>query len=123
MTTVEVNPMFGVLDEVAVERLNQNRKWGEQNHHDGVVFLRTRVSRMAYGIESGEYFKRKCARHNEDGDLSWSHVLLEEVAEAMDEAAANRIPELRAELVQVAAVAAAWVEAIDRRACAPVPVA
>lgn len=53
-----------------------------------------------------------CDRAVEAGTVSWRHVLKEEVREAL----AERDPDaLRAELVQVAAVAVRWVEAIDRR--------
>ncbi|MER6951259.1 hypothetical protein ABT294_45315 [Nonomuraea sp. NPDC000554] len=46
------------------------------------------------------------------GELSWRHILHEEVLEAF----AEDDPELlRAELVQVAAVAVKWVQALDRR--------
>jgi hypothetical protein len=45
--------------------------------------------------------------------LKWVDILEEEVAEA---AAESDPAKLRAELVQVAAVAVAWIEAIDRRA-------
>ncbi len=48
-------------------------------------------------------------------DVNWKTILLEEVAEAFAE---NDPATLRRELVQVAAVAAAWIEAIDRRASA-----
>lgn len=105
----------GVLAEVAVERLNQDRRWGEQNHPDRMTMFGTAVSRFAYGIESGEWFKEKLANACERGEPTWDHILLEEVAEAMDECARGDTVALRAELVQVAAVAAAWVEAIDRR--------
>jgi hypothetical protein len=49
----------------------------------------------------------------EAGVVTWRDILHEEVCEAF----AETDPEaLRAELVQVAAVAVKWVEAIDRRA-------
>lgn len=44
---------------------------------------------------------------------AWRHILDEEVAEALAETDPER---LRAELVQVAAVAVQWIEALDRRA-------
>ncbi len=46
------------------------------------------------------------------GEGTWLHVLVEEVGEVSD---ADKPQELRAELIQVAAVAQAWVEAIDCR--------
>jgi malonyl CoA-acyl carrier protein transacylase len=44
--------------------------------------------------------------------VTWEHILTEEHYEAMAEEDPTR---LREELIQVAAVAVAWVEAIDRR--------
>ncbi len=46
------------------------------------------------------------------GYLTWAHILTEEFYEAMAEEDQAR---LRAELIQVAAVAVAWIEQIDRR--------
>lgn len=75
-----------VLAEVAGERARQDAKWGEQNHNDFV-----------YGA-----------------------ILMEEVGEAMQAALWTRFEgkdgDVRAELVQVAAVAVAFIECIDRRA-------
>jgi hypothetical protein len=48
---------------------------------------------------------------NDTGRASWASILVEEVAEAMLETDRQKI---RGELVQVAAVAVKWVEAIDR---------
>ena len=82
-----------VLTQVIVERAQQDAKWGEQNHNDFV---------WAAGL--GEEFGEACqaalkASGDEDGTPRpemWS-------------------PQLRMELIQVAAVAVAWVECIDRR--------
>lgn len=76
-----------VLGEVAEERTRQDGKWGEQNHIDFV----------------------------------WAAILGEEVGEVseavLEQTFSGAPPKhVRDELVQVAAVAVAWVEAIDRRA-------
>ncbi|MFE2941006.1 NUDIX hydrolase [Streptomyces sp. NPDC059255] len=93
-----------VLAEIASERRRQDDKFGEQNHPDGTgqhpEQIDADVARMA------------CQQAADGGYLDWLHILREEVAEALAESDPAR---LRAELVQVAAVAAAWVEAIDRR--------
>ncbi len=93
-----------VLREVNRERTAQNAKWGEQNHPDGTgqypEQIDADVARMA------------CQDAADGGYLDWLHILREEVAEAFAETDPAR---LRAELIQVAAVAAAWIEAIDRR--------
>lgn len=48
----------------------------------------------------------------EDGTITWRQIHLEELAEAFAESDLGR---LRAELIQGAAVAVAWVESIDRQ--------
>jgi len=92
-----------VLAEVAAERRRQDGQWGEQNHPDGTGDAYTDDAALA---------RKECERAADNGDLTWRHILLEEVAEAM----AEREPaDLRRELIQVAAVAVAWAEALDRR--------
>ena len=111
-----------VLCEVAVERERQDRKWGEQNHRGatggegwrGVSGDALREIRRA----NAEQAKRACAEAASDGRLSWRHILREEVDEAVAE---DEGPALRRELLQVAAVAVAWIECIDRRALASAP--
>lgn len=96
-----------ILD-VLNERVRQDAKWGEQNHpsvHKHAA-MELRAQRAAH--------QKLC----NDGDverstLAWDGILLEEVFEAVAEADEARI---REELVQVAAVAVAWIECIDRRA-------
>ena len=55
----------------------------------------------------------KSDRGAEGSASYWVGILMEEVGEAMQAQSASA---LRAELIQVAAVAVSWVEAIDRRA-------
>ena len=52
------------------------------------------------------------------GQCTWLHILREEVFEAFAE---DDPAKLRAELIQVAAVAVQWVEAIDRAEKAQAP--
>jgi hypothetical protein len=89
-----------VLDNIAHERFRQREKWGDQHHPDGTgaPAWRTKASRLQMW--------------NGDTAGTWRDILLEEVYEAMAEASPDR---LRRELVQVAAVATAWVEDIDSR--------
>lgn len=109
-----------VLAEVYAERASQNAKWGEQNHADLDMILMKRQGgctpqRMAehYGIPSDTRARSQCDRAFDLGQGTWAHILIEEVAEAIG-TNGDRVA-LRAELVQVAAVAVAWIEAIDRR--------
>jgi len=46
---------------------------------------------------------------------TWSHILSEEHSEAVEAAVRGNTSALREELIQVAAVAMAWVEDLDRR--------
>lgn len=92
-----------VLREVLLERQAQDEIWGEQNHPDGT----DKVNEVAANVTKA--WNKVFA---EAGDVDWKHVLDEEVLEAFAE---EDPVKLRAELVQVAAVAVAWVESIDRR--------
>lgn len=98
-----------VLDEVLQERLAQEQKWGEQNHTNGPVIPK----RFA------DQARNACEALFSQGKGSWSDILHEEFWEAMVEC--DDDPKLRAELVQVAAVAVAWIECIDRRHVLYVP--
>lgn len=103
-----------VLQEIADERERQDDKWGEQNHPDGtgpeVIYeLSGTAAQMAASARA------ECEHAFKMGRGTWLDVLLEEVAEGFAE---KEPAKLRAELLQAAAVAVAWVEAIDRRTAA-----
>lgn len=98
-----MNEMLNVLREVRKERTRQQEKWGEQNHPNGTGgYERVREMLVAKQNENLAF---------NTGNGTWLHILHEEVAEAFAEESPER---LRQELIQVAAVAVAWVEAIDR---------
>lgn len=95
-----------VLRLVFDERQRQIKKWGVQNHRDGTGsgLLDTRNANDA---------RRECDRmHYEMHDVSWLHILQEEFLETAE---TETVDDLKKELVQLAAVAVAWVEAINRR--------
>jgi hypothetical protein len=92
-----------VLDDVQRERVAQDRRWGQQNHPDGTGRPGSR--------EAADQARARC-KANVPIDDNWRDILDEEVAEAFAEVNPAK---LRDELVQVAAVAVAWIEAIDRR--------
>ena len=104
----------GVLLEVADERVRQTDKWGEQNHPNG-----TGPAKLPMPYNSGSWSAAVAAENlklltncaAQIGHCTWLHILREEVFEAFAETAPDK---LRAELIQVAAVAVQWVEAIDR---------
>lgn len=93
-----------VLADVTVEREAQHDTWGIQQLPDGTGPRWATVADDA---------RRECERAAAAGELTWRHVLVEEVAEALAEDDPAR---LRAELVQVAAVAVQWLQAVDRQA-------
>jgi hypothetical protein len=95
----------GVLNEVYAERQRQDAKWGDQTWREN---------------GTSKIFERECAiarwqcntAEKDYGGASWRQILKEEVYEAFAE---QDVVKLREELVQCAAVAVAWIEAIDRR--------
>lgn len=116
-----------VLQEVNSERVRQDTKWGEQNHPDVNRGLTDgeggcSVLDMAawYGVPTPSSAREDCDIAASYGRCTWAHILVEEVAEAIEAATLEQqdaidAGALRKEIVQVAAVAVAWIEAIDRR--------
>jgi hypothetical protein len=109
----------GLLDEVATELAAQDARWGVQSHPDGtgpysLPLVATSPHRVAHSLVKSA--QRANDADVEAGSLTWRGILLEEVLEAFAEPAGSAT--LRAELVQVAAVAAQWVAALDRKAAA-----
>lgn len=110
------------ITDVIAERARQDAKWGEQNHPNGTGPQSTPVAEIVRGpgheiinrhFALGLSFNAKAAtdEHARAGSVTWADILLEEVFEALAE---SNPAKLRTELVQVAAVATQWVEAIDR---------
>lgn len=96
-----------VLRELAAERSKQDSKWGPPRHYDMPEEPLKRLVRDL--ARSAEGVARACFSFRTP---AWAAILLEEVGEALSESdPAKR----RAELVQVAAVAVAWIEDIDSR--------
>jgi hypothetical protein len=108
MTAVSTSPAHAGLDrvlaDITTEREAQHAAWGVQDQmRDGTGPQWTSLAETA---------RRECEHASEAGRLSWRHVLVEEVAEALAE---DDVALLRRELVQVAAVAVQWIQAIDHR--------
>ncbi len=92
-----------MLTDVAAERLAQDARFGVQEFPDGTGPERAAAADRA---------KAEVKAAKERGELTWRHILTEEFLEALAEAE----PEpLRTELVQTAAVAVKWIQALDRR--------
>ncbi|WP_233223251.1 hypothetical protein [Amycolatopsis sp. CA-128772] len=105
-----------VLAQVAGRRREQDKVFGEQNHPDGTgpdVTL-TGLARRAADAAWAARFTTEMARAEDR--LTWLHILREEVYEALAEADPQA---LRDELLDVAATAVVWIEAIDRRRARP----
>lgn len=122
-----------VIELVLRERERQRAKWGDDPHPDvGQAWWLQRQSRTGPLTWTDELRAMVEAGEASDGGAGWLEILFEEVGEARDaaemlapadEGAASRARRralLRAELVQVAAVAVAWVEDLERRDAAEV---
>lgn len=98
-----------VLAEIAEERARQDAKWGEQNHPDGTgrAYLLSAVPQL-----TPSFAQQRCDSAFDRGAGTWEHILFEEFCEAMAEDDPVR---LRTELLQTAAVAVHWIEALDGR--------
>lgn len=93
-----------VIGDVVDERRRQNTKWGVQHHSNGTGYPGTAAD--------ARDAQARCDAAFRDGIGTWRHILTEEIAEAYAET--DRAA-LRAELIQVAAVAVAWIEDLDSR--------
>lgn len=113
-----------ILDDLLAEIARAEEKFGPQHDVPDVdQVLMGRLGgcspkRMAeeYEIPTAPRAKWVTDLNFQRGQGTWGHILVEEVAEAI-EAAVIGAPhrDLRAELIQVAAVALRWVDAIDER--------
>jgi hypothetical protein len=106
--------------DVAAERARQDAKWGEQHHPDGTgpdVRPLAALVANAHAQATAPWLAARAPSITDTkanaGQVTWRDILLEEVFEALAE---DDPAHLRTELVQVAAVAQQWAEAIDRRA-------
>lgn len=93
---------YHVLNLVRDERLAQDMRWGQQNHPNGTA---------SYFSALADSWRNAADEAAENGELTWTQILSEEFYEALAEEDPIK---LRGELIQVAAVAVAWIEAIDR---------
>lgn len=102
-----------VLGEVYAERAKQDAKWGQQNHPMVLpINNESADERAGHNGYANDYKKLNDMRATAGAD-AWDTILLEEVHEAFAESNPDRV---RAEMIQVAAVAVAIIECIDRAA-------
>lgn len=112
-----INETTIALNDVRQERFRQDEKWGVQTHLHTHPSLLEAVDPEKwvsdfYGVPTETEAKLSVETAAKQGDLTWGDILLEEVVEALT--ARDNKALLRKELVQVAAVAIAWIEQIDR---------
>lgn len=103
-----------IFNEIYEEREKQNTKWGEQNHQSvDPLLLKRESERMCeeYEIPSENRAKFICQNAAKYGNITWSHIVVEELAEVVSCKDENL---RREELVQLAACVVAWIESIDR---------
>jgi hypothetical protein len=98
-------PGVGAFAEaVDDERHRQIEKWGDQRHPDGTG--------QPYFVAAADVARKECQSAAADGSVTWRHILAEEVGEAFAETDSEM---LAGELVQCAAVIAAWLADLARR--------
>ena len=96
---------------VDAERQLQLEQWGDQKHRDG-THPDYEVLPGWSASELADAARLACQRSAEMGIVTWRHIFVEEACETLAEADPAQ---LRAELIQVAAVCAAWICDIDSR--------
>lgn len=101
-----------VLAEIMAERERQLAKWGKQ-HRPNVREGQDQAARASIR----DYLRKRCDESEERGPFygftggaSWQEILEEECWESYAEDSKDA---LRKELIQVAAVAVAWIEDLD----------
>lgn len=99
-----------ILAAIADERDRQDAKWSS-NRSMGMVH----PIAYEYEFENAEIARSMCDAAAEAGQISWTHILAEEIAESIEAMRCGLVDESRMELVQVAAVVVAMIEDIDRR--------
>jgi hypothetical protein len=92
-----------VAAEIVRERAAQDEKWGEQNHPLGTG--------GKFYAQNAEWARAVCDAKMKRGAVTWADILREEYYEMLAEDDPVRV---REEAVQLAAVATAIVEYIDR---------
>jgi len=95
----------GVLDDVNAERLRQDRKWG-------LISYRVGANAREYEMPIEYRAQYLCEKADSEGKLTWGHILVEELAEALDSFSEE---EQEKELIQLAAVAVSAVEDLRRK--------
>ncbi len=113
-----------ILEDIEKERNRQDTKWGANQHHPdvdkevklGPSILDANDACIFAGLPTEHTAKTYCESNIEEHNVNWAGILVEEVVEAVSSAANPAAKaHTREELVQVAAVCAAWIEDLDSR--------
>lgn len=107
--------MENIFNEIKEERERQEARWGQQNHPIlDQTLINRKPQRMCeeYEIPSEERARQLLEIHLNRGDITYMHILIEEISEAASCGANTE--ELRKELIQSAAVLVAMIESLDR---------
>ena len=112
LALVELLDADRVLAEVRGERSWQIAKWGTLHDYSPSEAPRLDGTGWAGSATMARMARAECDNAAAAGVLTWRAILAEEFHEALAESDPAK---LRAELVQVAAVAVNWIQAIDYR--------
>lgn len=103
----------GALEEfvllVQKERERQTEKWGEQTHPDIHPEATDAYDACMFSMcPTEDTAKEMNANDVASGTVNWAAIAVEELSEAVSAAGAKNKKEMLTEIVQVAAVCAAW---------------
>lgn len=117
MITPDAAHLARVLADVVKERARQDAKFGDQTDLPDVSPFATSEDHAAliHGIPNERDAKAAYEDATRGDEAAWLDVLVEEVAETLAPAVAGDLVHLREEVLQVAAVAVKWAQAIDKR--------
>lgn len=110
-----ITPKEAALNDVSSEMERQLEKWGDQNHPIlDQLLVNRHADRMCqeYEIPTEDRARQLCEIHSRRGDVTYMHILMEEVSEAAS--CGTNVEALRKELVQVAAVTITAILSLDR---------
>ena len=107
-----------ILKAISDERERQIKKWGPCQRLRDVP-----TARFKQGLSTFEFFGLPhakqaqwwCGEASKTKESTWTHVMLEEFAEVLEEAENGNTEALKKELVQCCAVLVRWLEDIELR--------
>lgn len=102
MSTEVVDVFEQIITDVAAECERQNLQWGGQQRHPNGTSVKFKPLADAA--------RNNCRTAVENGVNTWSHVVREQMWDALSET--DRV-QLRAKLVRMVAAGVAWIEHLD----------